>query len=97
MQAIASSKLECNSFWPHACTRGRMWVVCHAEVMDYNYDGQQGKCTRPGAVGGNLVDMLVEQAAAQWDMQHHPGWTIHHDAACSAMPVGQLGSRVQLL
>lgn len=58
------------------------------QVMDYNYDGQQGKCTRPGAVGGNLVDMLVEQAAAQWDMQHHPGWTIHHDAACSAMPVG---------
>ena len=74
-----------------------MWIGCHAEVIEYTNDGQQGRCMRPGAVGENLVDRLVEQAAEQWDMQDHPGWDIFDEAAaCKAAPVGRLGSMVQL-
>jgi len=51
----------------------------------------------PGAVGGTIVDRLIEQAAEQWEMQDHPGWDIFEDnGACEALPVGPTGGRVQL-
>lgn len=66
-------------------------------MIEYTNDGQQGMCMRPGAVGENRVDRLVEQAAEQWDMQDHPGWDVFDDAAREAVPVGQhLACRVQL-
>ncbi len=52
----------------------------------------------PGAVGGVIVDGLIEQAEKQWKMQDHPGWNIFEDVggACEALPVGPTNDRVQL-
>ena len=52
----------------------------------------------PGAVGGTIVDRLIEQAEKQWEMEDHPGWNIFEgDGACEAVPVGPIGVRVHLI
>ena len=66
--------------------------------IKYTDEGQQGRCMRPGEVGGSIVDRLIEQAAEQWEMPNHPGWhTLEDDnGACEAVPVGPTSGRVQL-
>ena len=66
-------------------------------MIEYTDESQQGRCMSPGAVGGTIVDRLIEQAEKQWEMEVHPGWNIFEgDGACEAVPVGPIGGRVQL-
>ncbi|KAL0045347.1 hypothetical protein WJX82_004386 [Trebouxia sp. C0006] len=67
----------------------------YAVKIKYTDEGQQGRCMRPGEVGGSIVDRLIEQAAEQWEMPNHPGWhTLEDDnGACEAVPVGPTSGR----
>ncbi|DBB17346.1 TPA: hypothetical protein ACH3X3_014387 [Trebouxia sp. C0006] len=80
----------------YACEDGQ--VKDHTlplEAIEYTDEGQQGRRMSPGAVGGVIVDGLIEQAEKQWKMQDHPGWNIFEDVggACEALPVGPTNDR----